>query len=96
MTNPANPGKDTKMLNELFECNPAGFPEVEATVTDTQFDGYLSDEEIAEYLAGVEVAEIEFDEVLVADDFIEDVAASNAFLAKFMIEPIGEQMAFAF
>lgn len=85
-----------KMLNEIFECNPAGFTEVETTDTDAAFDDYLSEEEIAEYLSGVEVAEINFDEVVVADDFIEDVAASNAFLAKFMLGQIGEQMVFAF
>lgn len=84
------------MLNEIFECNPAGFPEVETADADTQFDGYLSDAEIAEYLTGVEVAEIEFDEVVVADDFIEDVAAGNVFLVKFMLGTVGEQMAFAF
>ena len=63
--------------HEIFECNPAGFPEVETGDVDAGFDDFLSDEEIAAFVASIEVTEIEFDTVELGDDeFVEDVAAS--------------------
>lgn len=84
------------MLDEVFECCAAGFPNVATDEAAAEFDTYLTEQEIADFIDGIEVVELDTDEVF-DDDFIEDVTQSNALLAQFTLaKPPVMQMAFDF
>ena len=84
------------MLDEVFECCATGFPQVVTDEAGIEFDTFLTEQEIADFIDGIEVVELDADEVC-DDDFVEDVAESKALLAQFTLaKPSGAQMAFDF